>query len=91
METHIVSYSVIFFNVVLFCWVFNFKTHYKQNNEEKFKLSLKSKTYRFFSQIFLLDTNKKWIITPHFDPYDDEHMNVAMLNGKHLSRVTKEK
>ena len=42
-------------------------------------------------QIFLLDTNKKWIITPHFDPYDDEHMNVAMLNGKHLSRVTKEK
>ncbi|MEN8726367.1 MAG: cation diffusion facilitator family transporter [Sulfurovum sp.] len=42
-------------------------------------------------QIFLLDSNKKWIITPHFDPYDDEHMNVAMLNGKHLSRVTKEK
>jgi ferrous-iron efflux pump FieF len=23
-------------------------------------------------QIFLLDTKKKWIITPHFDPYDDE-------------------
>ncbi|MCO4845687.1 MAG: cation diffusion facilitator family transporter, partial [Sulfurovum sp.] len=42
-------------------------------------------------QIFLLDINKKWIITPHFDPYDDERMNVAMLNGKHLSRVTKEK
>ena len=42
-------------------------------------------------QIFFLDTNKKWVITPHFDPYDDEHMNVAMLNGKHLSRVTKEK
>lgn len=41
-------------------------------------------------QIFLLDTNKKWVITPHFDPYDDERMNVAMLNGKHLSRVTKE-
>jgi len=41
-------------------------------------------------QIFLLDTNKKWIITPHFDPYDDESMNVAMLNGEHLSRVVKE-
>ena len=41
-------------------------------------------------QIFLLDTNKKWVITPHFDPYDDESVNVAMLNGKHLSRVTKE-
>ena len=41
-------------------------------------------------QIFLLDKKKKWIITPHFDPYDDEHMNVAMLNGKHLSRVIKE-
>jgi len=35
-------------------------------------------------QIFLLDTKKKWIITPHFDPYDDEHMNDAMLNGKTL-------
>jgi cation diffusion facilitator family transporter len=41
-------------------------------------------------QIFLLDTNKKWVITPHFDPYDDESMNIAMLNGKHLSRVVKE-
>jgi len=35
-------------------------------------------------QIFLLDKKKKWIITPHFDPYDDEHMNDAMLNGKTL-------
>ena len=42
-------------------------------------------------QIMLLNIKKKWIITPHFDPYDDEHMNVAMLNGKHLSRVIKEK
>jgi len=42
-------------------------------------------------KIFLLDTKKKWIITPHFDPYDDEHMNVAMLDGKHLSRVKKKK
>ena len=42
-------------------------------------------------KIMLLDIKKKWIITPHFDPYDDENMNVAMLNGKHLSRVIKEK
>jgi len=42
-------------------------------------------------QIFLLDRKKKWIITPHFDPHDDEHMNIAMLDGKHLSRVVKEK
>ena len=35
-------------------------------------------------QIFLLDKKKKWIITPHFDPYDDEHMNNAMLNGNTL-------
>ena len=42
-------------------------------------------------QIFLLDTNKKWIISPHFDPYDDEHMNIAMLHGKHLSRVKNKK
>ncbi len=42
-------------------------------------------------KIFLLDKKKKWIITPHFDPYDDEHMNVAMLHGKHLSSVSKEK
>ena len=42
-------------------------------------------------KIMLLDMKKNWIITPHFDPYDDENMNVAMLNGKHLSRVIKEK
>ena len=42
-------------------------------------------------KIFLLDTNKRWVITPHFDPYDDEHMNIAMLHGKHLSTKPKEK
>jgi cation diffusion facilitator family transporter len=41
-------------------------------------------------KIHLLDKNKKWIITPHFDPYDDEHMNVAMLNGKSFFKVSKE-
>jgi cation diffusion facilitator family transporter len=41
-------------------------------------------------KIHLLDKNKKWIITPHFDPYDDEYMNVAMLDGKTLLKVRKE-
>lgn len=42
-------------------------------------------------QIFLLDKKKKWIITPHFDPYDDEHMNDALLNGKILIKKEQEK
>ena len=35
-------------------------------------------------KILSLDKKKKWIITPHFDPYDDEEVNVAMLNGTSL-------
>jgi len=35
-------------------------------------------------QIFLLDKKKKWIITPHFDPYDDEAVNDAILSGTAL-------
>ena len=36
-------------------------------------------------KIFLLDKKRKWIITPHFDPYDDEEMNDALLlNGSKL-------
>ncbi|TNF43702.1 MAG: cation transporter [Epsilonproteobacteria bacterium] len=42
-------------------------------------------------KIYLLDKNKKWIITPHFDPYDDEHVNIAMLDGKSLLHGNKEK
>ena len=41
-------------------------------------------------QILLLDARKKWIITPHFDPYDDEHMNDAMLHGKILIKKNEE-
>ncbi len=33
-------------------------------------------------QIMLLDSKKRWVITPHFDPYDDEQVNEVMLNGK---------
>ena len=35
-------------------------------------------------KIFLLDKKKKWIITPHFDPYDDEAVNDAILSGTAL-------
>ncbi|MEA2048344.1 MAG: cation diffusion facilitator family transporter [Campylobacterota bacterium] len=31
-----------------------------------------------------LDEKKKWVITPHFDPYDDEDVNEAMLHGTHI-------
>ena len=41
-------------------------------------------------KIFLLDSRKKWIITPHFDPYDDEHVNDAILNGTTLLKEKKE-
>ena len=32
-------------------------------------------------KIYLLDSKKNWIITPHFDPYDDESTNVAVAYG----------
>ncbi len=41
-------------------------------------------------KIMTLESNKKWIITPHFDPYDDEEMNNALLHGKPLETLKKE-
>jgi cation diffusion facilitator family transporter len=38
-------------------------------------------------KIMALESKKKWVITPHFDPYDDEEMNNAMLHGKPLIQV----
>ncbi len=32
-------------------------------------------------KIICLDTRGRWIITPHFDPFDDEAVNDALLNG----------
>lgn len=40
-------------------------------------------------QMMAIDSRKRWIITPHFDPYDDEDMNNALLNGKTLVEETK--
>ena len=40
-------------------------------------------------KIMLLDDKKCWIITPHYDPYDDEDINNAIADGKALGQVTK--
>ena len=33
-------------------------------------------------KIASLEPNKGWVITPHFDPYDDEHINEIYYEGK---------
>ncbi len=40
-------------------------------------------------KIMQLDPQKKWVITPHFDPYDDSDVNEAMLHGKPLVELPK--
>ncbi len=40
-------------------------------------------------KIMALESSKKWVITPHFDPYDDEEMNDALLHGKSLETLKK--
>ena len=37
--------------------------------------------------IALLDDKKNWVITPHFDPYDDEEINEAYFNGRESVRL----
>ena len=34
--------------------------------------------------IMKIDEKKRWVITPHFDPYDDEYINQVMLYGKEV-------
>ena len=41
-------------------------------------------------KIMELDRKKRWVITPHFDPYDDEQVNEVMLNGKNLIKTENE-
>jgi cation diffusion facilitator family transporter len=40
-------------------------------------------------KIIALDHNKRWVITPHFDPYDDEEMNEALLHGRPVETLEK--
>ncbi len=39
-------------------------------------------------KIALLEPEKGWVITPHFDPYDDEHINESFYEGKGVSHLT---
>ncbi len=41
-------------------------------------------------KMMALEKRKRWIITPHFDPYDDEDMNDALLHGRTPVEVNKE-
>ena len=38
-------------------------------------------------KIMLLDDKKRWIITPHYDPYDDEDINNSIAEGNILGQV----
>ena len=40
-------------------------------------------------KIMRLDSKKRWLITPHYDPYDDEEINNAIVEGKDLGQVLK--
>ena len=41
------------------------------------------------AKIVALEPDKRWVITPHFDPYDDEHINEAMFHGVALGDLEK--
>ena len=41
-------------------------------------------------KIMAIDPLKKWVITPHFDPYDDKDINDAMFANGSLDALTKE-
>jgi len=41
------------------------------------------------AKIMALEPDKRWVITPHFDPYDDEHVNEAMFHGVEVSDLEK--
>ncbi len=32
-------------------------------------------------KIIALDKKKGWVVTPHFDPHDDEEINIHFFNG----------
>lgn len=41
-------------------------------------------------KIMQIDPSKKWAITPHFDPYDDEEINEAMFTNGVLQTTAKD-
>ena len=40
-------------------------------------------------KIMALEPDKRWVITPHFDPYDDEEMNEALFHGVPVTELEK--
>jgi len=38
-------------------------------------------------EIMKLDTKKRWVITPHYDPFDDSAINDACANGQMVSNI----
>lgn len=42
-------------------------------------------------EMMALQSNRRWIITPHFDPYDDEDINEALLHGKSPLEIVEQK
>ncbi len=40
-------------------------------------------------EIVKLDPQKRWVITPHFDPYDDSELNEALLHGEPIGELEK--
>ena len=38
-------------------------------------------------EIMALAPEKRWVITPHFDPYDDEELNEAAFHGEKITEV----
>ena len=41
-------------------------------------------------RIVCLDPKKSWVITPHFDPYDDEAINEAFMRGHYPKKCDKD-
>jgi len=41
-------------------------------------------------RMMAIDPLKKWVITPHFDPYDDEEINDALFSNGSLNGLNKE-
>jgi divalent metal cation (Fe/Co/Zn/Cd) transporter len=39
------------------------------------------------ADIMALEPDKRWVITPHFDPYDDEEINEAHFHGMPISNT----
>jgi len=67
-----------------------------RSNFVEFHLVLRPKIYlmeahrisdQIEDKIVRLDNKKRWLITPHYDPYDDEDINNSVAEGKILGEI----